>query len=202
MGAGFRYVRNDPMVGPLMLLTALTTTFVFPFIAVLMVFYVRHVLSLEAEGMGTIMSASGLGALAGAIVLLTGDDRTLRRWLLFGILGCGVGIFGLSLTDHFGTALVLVTLISFCVSSLMGRISQTIQHIVPNELRGRVMGVFAMAFTGLMPYAALLLASLSDMLGFGRMLQICAILYTALAMAVLYRVPRTQVAEPEPAPAA
>jgi predicted MFS family arabinose efflux permease len=181
-----------------MLLTALTTTFVFPFIAVLMVYYVRHVLALEAQGMGTIMSASGLGALAGAIVLLTGDERTLRRWLLFGILGCGVGIFGLSLTHHFGAALTLVTLISFSVSSLMGRISQTIQHIVPNELRGRVMGVFAMAFTGLMPYAALLLATLSDVLGFARMLQICAILYTILALAVFLRVPQPTLSEAEP----
>ena len=202
MGAGFRYVRREPMVGSLMLLTALTTTFVFPFIAVLMVFYVRHVLALEAQGMGTIMSASGLGALAGAIVLLTGDIRNLRRWLLFGILGCGVGIFGLSLTQRFAVALVLVTLISFSVSSLMGRISQTIQHIVPNELRGRVMGVFAMAFTGLMPYAALLLAAVSDVIGFAHMLQICAVLYACLAVAVLLRVPRPAVSQPEPLPAA
>jgi len=163
---------------------------------------VRHVLLLEAQGMGTIMSASGLGARAGAIVLLTGNARTLRRWLLFGILGCGAGIFGLSLTQHFGTALALVTLISFSVSSLMGRISQTIQHIVPNELRGRVMGVFAMAFTGLMPYAALLLATLSDVIGFGRILQLCAIVYAVLSVAVLSRVPDSSVPEPEPAPAA
>lgn len=202
MGAGFRYVRQEPMVGPLMLITALTTTFVFPFIAVLMVFYVRHVLVLDAEGMGTIMSASGLGALAGAIVLLTGDMRSLRRWLLFGVLGCAAGMFGLSLTRRFEMAITLVTLISFSVSSLMGRISQTIQHIVPNELRGRVMGVFAMAFTGLMPYAALLLAAVSDAIGFGRMLQLCAGLYALLALGVLLRVPAPQVVEPQPAPAA
>jgi hypothetical protein len=86
----------------------------------------------------------------------------------------------------------LVLLLSFSVSSLMGRISQTIQRVVPNELRGRVMGVFGIAFTGLMPYAALALSGLADLLGFAAMLQICAVLYVGLAVYFLLRVPPLQ----------
>ncbi len=189
IGAGFAYVRREPLVAKLMALSALTTTFIFPFLAVLLVYYVRHSLAGDARALGAIFSASGLGALAGALTLLFGDGRTLRRWLLVGVLGCSLGVLGLSLTHRLLWAVVLVTGLSFAVSSLMGRIAQTIQHVVPNELRGRVMGVFAMAFTGLMPYAALLLAALADTLGFERMLQICALLYAGLAVAVLSRVP-------------
>jgi len=199
IGAGFRYVRQERMVGSLMMLAALTTTFVFPFIAVLMVFFVRHVLATDARGLGVLMSASGCGALAGALVLLFGSSRTLRRWLLSGILGCGVGIAGLSLSHRVGPAVPLVVLLSFSVSSLMGRISQTIQRVVPNELRGRVMGVFGMAFTGLMPYAALALSGLADIIGFARMLQLCAALYVSLAVYFLLRVPPLHLPEDEAA---
>jgi hypothetical protein len=185
-----------------MTLVALTTTLVFPFLAVLMVFYVRHVVATDARGLGTLMSASGLGALTGAIVLIFGNSRMLRRWLLAGVLGCSLGILGMSLVHDLAAAVPLAALVSFSVSSLMGRISQTIQHIVPNELRGRVMAVFAMTFTGLMPYAALLLSAVADGIGFARMLQICVVLYAGLGLVVLSRVPATHAAVAEPVPAA
>jgi MFS family permease len=200
MGAGFRFVRHDPMVGPLMTLTALTTTFVFPFIAVLMVYFVRHVLQTDAKGMGTLMSASGFGALTGAVVLLFGGLHTLRRWLATGIVGCGLMMLALSFTHDLWHAVPLVAVLSFSVSSLMGRISQTIQHVVPGDLRGRVMGVFGMAFAGLMPYAALLLAALADVIGFASMLRVCVGLYLVLAITVLLRVPSLHETAPEPAP--
>jgi MFS family permease len=202
IGEGFRYVRRERMVGSLIALTGLTTALVFPFVAVLMVFYVRHVLAGDARALGTLMSASGLGSLSGALVLLFGDLRTLRRWLLAGILGCSAAILGLSLTSRVAVAVPLVLVLSFSVSSLMGRISQTIQHLVPDELRGRVMGVFGMTFTGLMPYAALLLSGLADAVGFPHMLQICVGLYAALATAVLLRVPPLRSTLQQPAAAA
>ncbi len=205
IGAGFRYVRGNRLVGSLIALCGLTTALVFPFIAVLMVFYVRHILNADARGMGILLSTSGLGALAGALVLLFGNDRTVRRWLVGGVIGCGAGILGLSYTHSLGPAVALIVVLSFAVSSLMGRISQTIQHVVPGELRGRVMAVFSMTFTGLMPFAALGLSALADVIGYARVLRIAAVLYAIGATFVLARVPNPTLAreaEGEPAPAA
>ena len=200
MGAGFRYVRAEPVVGKLMLLTAITMIFVFPYLIVLMVYYARHFLATDARGMGAVMSASGLGALTGAIVLLFGTARTLRRWLFIGVLGCSAGLFGLALTRQLAVAVVFVACLSFSVSSLMGRISQTIQHRVPNELRGRVMGIFAMTFTGLLPYAALLLSTLSDLIGFDVVLRICSLSFAVISCALLTRLPAAPATHDEPAP--
>ena len=198
MGAGFRYVRTEPTVRALMTLTALTTTLVFPFLVVLMLYFLRHVLRVDAQGMGIVMSASGFGSLMGAIVLLFGDLRTLRAWLYAGVCGIGLALWGISLSHSLETAIPLVLVLSFCVSSLMGRVSQTIQHLVPDELRGRVMGVFGIAFVGLMPYAALLLSACTDAVGFGRTLQGTFVLYTGFGLAVLMRVPRpAAVQQPE-----
>jgi hypothetical protein len=135
------------------------------------------------------MSASGLGALAGAVALLFGGERTLRRWLVGGAIGCSVGTLGLSWASHLTPAIASILVLSFSVSALMGRISQAIQHAVPNELRGRVMAVFTMTFTGLMPYAALALSALADRVGFARMLQFCVVMYVVSATIVLVRIP-------------
>lgn len=189
IGEGFRYVRRERLVGMLIVLTGLTMVFVFPFMAVLMVFYVRHILGSDANGMGTLMSASGLGALTGAVVLLVGTDRTVRRWLVGGVLGCAAGLLGLAFVHTLWPAVGFILILSFAVSSLMGRISQTIQHVVPNELRGRVMAVFSMTFTGLMPYAALGLSALADTFGFARVMQVSVVLYVITAGYVLLRMP-------------
>ena len=98
MKEGFRYVKSDPTALGLIELTALTTTFVFPFLIVLMLYFVRHVLRESAEGMGLIMSFSGLGSLIGALVLLFGDTTTFKRWLMGGVNGIGVGLWGLSIS--------------------------------------------------------------------------------------------------------
>lgn len=196
MGAGFKYVRTEPTVRALMTLAALTTTIVFPFLVVIMLYFLRHVLQVDAQGMGIVMSASGFGSLIGAVMLLFGSMATLRVWLYAGVLGIGIALCGISLSHSMASAIPFVMVLSFSVSSTMGRISQTIQHLVPDELRGRVMGVFAIAFVGLMPYAALLLSVLTDTIGFSRTLQACFLLYTGLGLAVLMRVPRPAAAAP------
>ena len=72
----------------------------------------------------------------------------------------------------------------------MGRIAQTIQHQVPDEIRGRVMAVYGMAFVGLLPYAALGASALTDAIGFGPTLQLCVALYVTGALIVLARLPK------------
>jgi MFS family permease len=198
IGEGFRYVRGHRLVGTLIALTALTMLFVFPFLAVLLVFFVRHILHGEAQAMGTLMSASGFGALAGALTLLGGTERSVRKWLAAGVAGCAAATLGLSYVERLMPAILLILVLSFSVSALMGRISQTIQHVVPNELRGRVMAVFTMTFTGIMPYAALLLSALSDTFGFARMLRLSAVLYAITATIVLLRVPKPPRRPPLP----
>ena len=183
---GFRYVRSEPTLRALILLTALTTSLVFPFIIVLLVFYVKHVLMANAQGMGIVMSVSGLGSLTGALVLLSGGPETRRKWILGGVLGSAAALVALSFTHTLSVAVAIVALLSFSISSLMGRITQMIQEIVPGVMRGRVMGTYAMSFMGVMPYAALLLSFVTDRIGFQSTVRISSGLYVTLALVLLY----------------
>lgn len=185
---GFRYVRHDATVRPLMTLLALTTFFVFPFLIVLLLYFLRHVLVVGTRGMGLVLSASGLGSLIGAVMLLVGNSHTLKIWLTACLAGIGATFWGISMSHSLLSAVPLVAVLSFCVASLMGRISQTIQEIVPNELRGRVMGIYGIAFSGLMPYAALLFSALTDGIGFAATMRLCTIAYVTLGYWLLGRI--------------
>jgi MFS family permease len=183
---GLAYVRRDPVIGPLMLLAALTTGAVFPFIAVLMAYYVRHVMGTEdASVMGTMMSMSGLGSLLGATAILWGTASTRRYWLASGVLGVSMALAGLALFPRVGVTAPLAAVLAFSVSSLMGRVSQTVQERAPPELRGRVMGVFSMAFTGVMPFASLGISALSDRLGYPRVMELAAAVYLTLGLGLV-----------------
>ncbi len=209
IGEGWTYVKGEPAVKALIGLTTLITAFVFPFMAVLMVYYVRYALGTDdAQVMGMFMSVSGLGSVVGAGAILTGAAGSRRVWLVGGVIGAAIGIAGLSLVQSVPFAVACSGLVSFSVSSLMGRISQMIQERVPGELRGRVMGIFSISFTGMMPLASLLWSFLADRLGHATgyvlVMRVSAVLFAVLSLGVLARswsALAPQAPEPEPAPA-
>src|SRR5437870_4003919 len=68
---GFRYVLNDRPSLAMIGLIAATTVFIFPIITVMMPLYVRLVLGMGPDKFGYLMGASAVGALVGAIFLIT-----------------------------------------------------------------------------------------------------------------------------------
>jgi MFS family permease len=184
--SGLSYVRGHRLIRSLILMAALTTGAVFPFIAVLMAYYVRHVMHTEdAAVMGSIMSTSGLGSLLGATAILWGSARSRRYWLVFGILGVSVALSGMARYPVASAVVPLVGVLAFSVSSLMGRVSQTVQELAPPELRGRVMGVLTIAFSGVMPLASLAISALSDRFGYPTLMQAAALVYLSGGLALV-----------------
>jgi len=189
-GGGFReglaYVRKDPVIRPLMLLAALTTGTVFPFIAVLMAYYVRRVMhSEDASVAGTIMSMTGLGSFLGATAILWGNAASRRYWLAGGIIGVSIAVVGLAIYPVVAIAAPLVGLLAFSVSSMLGRVSQTVQERAPAELRGRVMGVFSMAWTGVMPFASLGISALADHIEYPATMKLAAGVYLVFGLGLV-----------------
>jgi MFS family permease len=180
---GLAYVRKDPILGPLMVLAALTTGSVFPFVTVLMAYYVRRVVGTEdASIIGAVMSASGLGSLLGATVILWGSPSSRRYWLVAGILGASAAALALAFYPVARLVIPVTGVAAFSVSSVNGRVSQTVQERSPPELRGRVMGIYSMAFNGVMPFAALSITVLADRITYPRAMEIFAVAYAVLGL--------------------
>jgi MFS family permease len=191
------YIRSDRTVSSFLVLSALLTGLIFPFVAVLSAYYVRHVLHAEdPAAMDSMMSASGLGSLLGAFALISGGKRGRFAWLFGCSIGAAASLMGLASVHVIWEAVALFGALSFCVSSLMGRMSQLIQERVPGYMRGRVMGLFSISFTGVMPFSSLLLSYLADKTNYNAVMIACAGLFLTASLPLLLRA-RSSLQAPE-----
>jgi len=177
MAEGVRYVRERQNILALFGLTAITTIFVFPNVAVLMPFYAKHVLHVGPTGLGWIMAVSGIGALLGATCLLALPRSVRIGWIMTALVLVTVTLSALAWSRHLPLSVTAAAILSFGVSSSLGVASIMVQESVSDAFRGRVMSLYALAFTGVMPFAALAVARLADVIGMRRELLLAAVLY-------------------------
>jgi MFS family permease len=190
LGGGFRYVQQDALMRALLLLAIACLAFAFPFVIILMPYYARHVLGADAATLGGIMSGSGLGALIGASSLLVMPFSSWRMRLWAGGAGATAALVALGINHSLGLATLLSAALSLGTSLVMGTLVQVVQLRVPSELRGRVMALFGMAFTGVLPAAGLLLSLSADAVGLRTLMFGCAGAFLILVALILSRMPR------------
>ncbi len=185
MAEGVQYVRERPQIMALLGLTAVTTSFVFPNGAVLMPFYAKHVLHVGPGGLGAIMAASGGGAFLGSTYLLALPRGARIGRITTALVVAALSLCVLSWSRHLALSVAMAGILSFGISSSLGVASIMVQESVVDAVRGRVMSLFSLAFTGVMPFAALAIARLADVIGMRRELQIAAVLYGACGALLL-----------------
>jgi MFS family permease len=196
--AGFReslaFVRGDPRVSALVVLTGLFSVFGFPFL-VLMPVVTRDVLHAGAAGYGALTAAVGLGALLGALGLAVLSGRIPKgRTLVLGGMSFGLALALFASSRNFTLSLVLLAFAG-CAMILNNALTNTLlQTLVPDGLRGRVMGFYSFVFVGLAPLGSLQAGVLAEHFGAPWAVAAGGIM-TALAMAVAaWRVPELRTA--------
>ncbi len=123
---------------------------------VLMPAFARDVLGRGANGYGVLMSASGTGAFIGALAVATyGHLFVPRRLALGGVWLFAVSLFSLALTRNFYVALVFLFAAGFGMLLFFSTSNTLLQTIVPDEMRGRVMGVWSLVFGAMIPLGGL-----------------------------------------------
>ena len=185
MAEGLRYVRKRPHLLTLFGLTSITTMFVFPNVSILMPFYAKHVLQVGPGGLGAIMAVSGAGAFLGAACLLALPHSVRVAWMMSALTVNTLALCALAWSRHLGLTIAAVAILSLGISSSLGVASTMVQESIQDILRGRVMSLYALAFTGVMPFAALAVARLADVIGMRRELIVSAVLYGICGMLLL-----------------
>lgn len=163
---GLRYVAKSETIGPLMFLVVTTSVFAFPY-ATLMPVFADKVFNVGEGGYGMLMTFSGVGALIGAISLAvrSGRENIKRgRMILMGALGLPVFLGVFALSPNYYLALAMLVGVGYTMISINATINTVIQTSVPDELRGRVSGVFAFLFIGMAPLGNLQAGLLADRL--------------------------------------
>jgi MFS family permease len=191
---GFRYVFQHRRV--LTILSLFTVVGIFGWsYSVLMPAFARDVLHLGANGYGLLMAGSGVGALLGALTVASAGHILPTRTMALG----GVWIFSAALTlfafnKNLYVAVLLLALVGFGIVLYFSTSNTVLQSIVPDEMRGRVMGIWALIFGGMIPLGSLEAGILADFIGTPATMAIGALI-CALAAFVTLRVIRKREAQ-------
>jgi len=126
----------------------------------------RDVLNQDAHGFGLLMSALGAGAVVGAfgVALLRRGEPPLGFLVGSGAMLCA-GLVALALVGHFALAAAVLALLGCCQILFTTGCNTTLQLIAPNELRGRVMGLYTVTFAGMTPFGSLLVGFVAERQG-------------------------------------
>ncbi|HAJ26969.1 MAG TPA: MFS transporter [Syntrophus sp. (in: bacteria)] len=162
---GLNYAFDFKPIRFILLLLALTSFMGVPY-TVLMPAFARDILHSGPHTLGFLMSASGAGALIGAIYLaarksILGLGRIIP--LASGIFGAG--LIGFSLYPVFWLSLLLMTIIGFGAVVQVASSNTLLQTIVEDNKRGRVMSLFAVSFMGMAPLGSLMAGTLAGIIG-------------------------------------
>ncbi len=190
--SGVSYVMQNRRVRTILALLGVVGIFGWSY-AVLMPAFARDVFNLGANGYGVLMSASGIGALLGALTVATAGHVFPQRNVALG----GVGIFaaalaGFAWTSNFYLALFFLTLGGFGMLLFFSTSNTVLQTIVPDEMRGRVMGVWGLVFGAMIPLGSLEAGSLAHWLGAPFALAFGAVICAVAALWTLFVIRRRE----------
>jgi MFS family permease len=125
--------------------------------AVLMPIFAGQILHGGAKALGILMGASGVGALAGALLLASRETvKGLGRWVAISAGAFGASLIAFTVSRSFWLSCALLLPVGFAMMVEMGSTNTLIQTMSPDHLRGRVMSVYSMMFMGMAPFGAAL----------------------------------------------
>jgi predicted MFS family arabinose efflux permease len=165
LAEGFRFVGRTAPIRALLLLLGLVSVTGMPY-AVLMPLFADSIFHAGPRGLGLLMGASGVGALASTLTLAAKRElRGLGRWITWASLGFGASMVSFALSRWFWLSVLLLVPVGFCMMLQMASSNTLIQAMVPDALRGRVMAVYAMMFMGMAPFGALFAGAVAHHIG-------------------------------------
>jgi predicted MFS family arabinose efflux permease len=133
---------------------------------VLLPAYATDILHVGESGYGLLLSANGFGALLGALTVATFGRRVQPRWMILG----GLWLFSamlllLAVVRSYPLALACLAVGGWGMLIYFSTTSTLIQGNVSHAMRGRVMGIWALVFGGMMPLGGLESGFLSHAVG-------------------------------------
>ncbi len=185
IGEALRYVGRTPTLAGLFLLLLIAGTFGANFNLVLPLF-TRVVLHANADTLGYLFAAQGLGALIGAVMMtIAGEFLLEARRIVLGALLFAAMELAFLIVPGFTQALILLLVIgwSFAVYSIGTNI--LVQLRAPDRMQGRMVSLYSMLFIGVTPIGNVFAAIVAHVLGPSAAVWLGGAITAAGALAVL-----------------
>ena len=197
---GASYVRNDQVLLGTMFLGMTATLFLMPYLTLMPVF-ARDELDLGSRGLGFLMSATGIGAVLGALLIAGARELAMRRGLqLIAASAYAVSILIFSQMGWAPLAAVFLLIAGITSSAFLSTNQSVLQMRAEEHIRGRITAVNSLVW-GLLPVGTLPIAALAGRVGAPTAMSIAALCALAAVGLIAIAIPRMRapVLEDEPA---
>ncbi len=184
---GLTYTWTHPLIRTIVLFVAVVSVFGWSFMAMLPV-VAKHTYGLGASGMGYLFSAFGLGSLSGTFVVSFSSGKIKSSHLVVG----GMLIFSLALTaftfiGDVRLAAAALFIAGIGMLSAFATMTATVQNLVEDRYRGRVMSIYLMVLMGLMPLGNLEVGVLSEYFGTAVAIRVGSLVVLAATLFLITR---------------
>jgi MFS family permease len=162
---GFHFAMSDRPMRSALLLVSLMSMFGLQYTVFLPIF-ARDILHGGPGRLGVLMSFAGVGAVIGALHFAARTDyKTLVEWIAATSTACALGLIMFSESRIFWLSAAMLLIVGFSATSQLAATNTIVQGRVPDELRSRVMAVYATMFMGVQPLGALVAGGLAKRIG-------------------------------------
>jgi MFS family permease len=162
---GFKFAMHDAPIRSALLMLCLLSLFGLQY-SVFLPIYAREILHGGPKALGLLMSAAGVGAVLGALQFAARTNYTgLSRWIAATCTVCAVSLILMAHATMFWVCAILLFALGFAATSQMAATNTTVQERVPDELRSRLMAVYATMYLGVQPLGALLAGGVGKRIG-------------------------------------
>lgn len=185
---GFRFAMNDMPIRSALFLLSTLSLFGLQY-SVFLPIYAKDILHGDAKTFGLLMSAAGVGAFLGALQFAARTQyKGLARWIGATCTVCAIGLLVISLATSFWLCALVLFAVGFAATSQMAATNTIIQQRVPDEMRSRLMAVYATLFMGVQPIGALFAGYAAKHLGAPHALLLLGVLVLIACVIFLFRV--------------
>jgi MFS family permease len=162
---GFRFVMSDQPIRSALLLMSLMSMLGLQYFVFLPIF-ANDIFHGGARTLGLLMSFAGIGAIIGALHFAARRDyKGLVEWIAATSTTCALGLILFSQSRTFWLSAAMLLVVGFATTSQLAATNTIVQGRVPDELRGRVMAVYATMFMGVQPLGALIAGGVAKRIG-------------------------------------
>ena len=157
----YRYARTHSGIAIAIVSVSVVALFGLP-VSQMATVVARDIFHLDAGQFGLLTAAYGAGAVIGAVLLgvLAGSVRR-GRLVLGSIIGFSVALTVFALAPGFWAGVIGLMLCGVAFIATVASLNTSVQLLVPEALRGRVLALYMMAFTAAYPLGSLVQTSLA-----------------------------------------
>ncbi|HTT62842.1 MAG TPA: MFS transporter [Bryobacteraceae bacterium] len=152
---GIGFIRRQGAMEGLIALAFCMTALAIPVLTFLPVF-AKDVFHRGPTTFTILLSCSGAGSVTGALIVAAlGNVKNKGQIALLTLLLLGAGVSGFAISKSIVLSCVLIFVSGAAMMGVFSMVSSLVQLITANEMRGRVMSVYVVAFRGGMPLGSL-----------------------------------------------